>query len=201
MAVRGDYEGARAQAGNFIFLPLMFAGGGFADDGLRLAGGFADDGIRFLSPSRLGSVGEANRIAQGFGSIDDISFITRELRRKTGAEIVFSSREALRRGRSGVPIGNYFDLDTNTIHLMTGRANTGRGVFFEEVQHALDQFYNPAWNNPFIMQGNVNLHRGTFHRLANNPWFNLSHDELTGFLGWQGGASRDMILESMMFVH
>ena len=37
------------------------------------------------------------------------------------------------------------------------------------------------------MRGNEKLHIGTFSRLANNPWFNLTHDETMGFLAWKGG--------------
>ena len=107
--------------------------------------------------------------------VDYVKQLEAALTKNTGTKIVWRSREADK-------VGNHFNWDDNVIHLQTGRTNTVRGVLFEEIQHALDFKANPDWVFAPAMGGNNRLHAGTFNRLANHTLFDLTHDEMMGFL-------------------
>lgn len=74
--------------------------------------------------------GLANQVIQGTTTRKQTRMIREHLRDTTGTEIIFGSKKA-----SDV---NYYDPRTNTIHLRSGSRNQPRGMFFEEVQHAID---------------------------------------------------------------
>ena len=84
--------------------------------------------------------------------------------------------------------GNFFDGSRNggkgEIHLAYCPGKVPNGVFFEEIQHALDYhagvlevpeaslYGSPEWDVQ-----NFRAHVGTFRRMAENPWFKLSDEE------------------------
>ena len=80
---------------------------------------------------------------------------------------------------------NAFDIKENVIYIkdywIKGKFRTQRGVFFEETQHAIDQFTNPALNNKKVL-GNIKLHAGTFERMSRNTLFDLSQQEADNLL-------------------
>ena len=153
--------------------------------GERLVKEIAQEGSERLgkNASRLGQEGG---IARGIVP-DDISRgemkkLQERLKSATGTEVVPMSRQAQR-------YGNHFDPQSNSIHLMDRKPN--RGMFYEEVQHALDQA-TPGLNDlPFPgTKGNELLHAGTFDRLADNKWFNLTPEQKQAFKD-QAQAWRD----------
>lgn len=127
-----------------------------------------------LAPNRIGGI--ANDIAGGIADEAYVRQLEAILKKQTRTRIDWRSRVADN-------VGNHFDFDANVIHLTTGRTNTVRGVLFEEIQHALDFQVNPNWvRRDLFPGGNNRLHAGTFNRLANNSLFELTHDEMKGFL-------------------
>lgn len=142
----------------------------------------------FLSRTlrQLGAVGKsrgiASEIVQGLTTRREASFLRQQLKELAGTDIVYGSIKS--RGR------NFFDSLDNKIHLRSGARQQPRGMFFEEIQHALDQrVANGALNdlrrfgfseNPVL--ANLRLHAGTFRRMAENPLFKLSPGERANLL-------------------
>ena len=118
--------------------------------------------------------GDANKILPGDLNADEIKELKRFVKKEAGTDILFKSREAKKEG-------NYFNWTTNEIHLKKGKTIQPRGMFLEEVQHALDDakghhegFKNP-WDEMYIgkkdPKPNLILHAGTFERMAENSKF------------------------------
>ncbi len=153
--------------------------------GERLVKEIAQEGSERLgkNASRLGQEGGfARNIVPDDISRSEMKKIQDRLKSTTGTDVVPMSRQAQR-------YGNHFDPQSNAIHLVDRKPN--RGMFYEEVQHALDQ-RTPGLNDlPFPgTKGNELLHAGTFDRLADNKWFNLTPQQKQSFKD-QAQAWRD----------
>jgi hypothetical protein len=126
--------------------------------------------------------GIANSIIEGVVSIAEQRRLARYIAKRHGTRVLLRD-----------PVGrNAFDPTTNTIHLRHPRNNLPRGVYYEEIQHALDfhaRRYEGLWPLPHPLSPsyrveNSKLHIITFKQIAKNEhgWFNLTAGQINDLL-------------------
>jgi hypothetical protein len=135
-----------------------------------------------LQPLKTGNSGYAARIAKGAIGEEEAARIIAELEKAHpgGVKVVWNSPDTgfkMPQNYAAHPPGG-----PTEIHFMGGPAETERGVFFEEVQHALDRHANYDWIDAAKMGGNEKLHAGTFERLSKNDLFKMTPEEREAFL-------------------
>jgi RHS repeat-associated protein len=114
--------------------------------------------------------GIANNILPGNFNAEEIKELKRILKREGNSTVEFRSRAAELEG-------NHFDTVTKVVHVKGSKTSQPRGMFLEEIQHAIDEAVDPALNKSFNFgsqgskQANTKLHVGTFERMSNNPSF------------------------------
>ena len=117
---------------------------------------------------RIASQGTFSNIIQGKIKGGEMQSIAGQLEKMTGTKIIWNSNEA--------KSGNFFDLGRNQIHLQGGVDKQRRGMFYEEVQHAMDYHADPNLiTDP--SKTNKQKHATTAERMIDNPLLPTSQEE------------------------
>jgi len=137
------------------------------------------------SSSRVYSDGTANSLIKGKLSRLEMKKLRKYIKEKTGTEIIFGSELANKFTKkdikSGIKLkeGNFFvkyNSGSSEIHLVIGtKSKQPRGAIMEEIQHVLDEAADPLLNDRNLH--NLQLHVGTFRRMAANTDFSLTDKE------------------------
>jgi hypothetical protein len=107
--------------------------------------------------------GTFSRIIEGKIGWREQQQIAKALESQTKTKIIYNSKAARKDG-------NHFNGDENTIHLKNSAKNMRRGLFYEEVQHALDE-QTGAYGilRSHIPSQNRALHAITARNIVQNP--------------------------------
>ena len=179
----GAFNGALL-ATNIGSVAPEWAAAGFEAAGIAASrageGIFSSFGEAEPALSRIGAVadsegGIANQILSGRVGGARAKQLADLIERTTGTKVFFNSKLAIEEG------GNFFNSATNEIHLLDRARAVKQGVFFEEIQHALDNASGlletlPSSSMIGTEEGqilNLQLHAPVFERMASNPWFQL----------------------------
>ncbi|MFN0035514.1 MAG: hypothetical protein ACKVUS_10620 [Saprospiraceae bacterium] len=150
-----------------------------ASDANRALNG-AGDGVPQVPNAKtlnrsLESIGTASKSIPGALTHDQQIDLINNIEKQLGIkiEVTYNSRH------------NYFDMDTKKLHLAIAEGeNIGRGTFFEELQHAIDDVNNrnPATAYPADSIENAIFHRQVFDRMVKNPLFDITETEAEDLL-------------------
>jgi hypothetical protein len=142
------------------------------------AGGLLLPGWHRLNISEEGGI--ANSIIGGIVSKADARRLARYIQQRHGTTTMFGSRF------------NDFDASTNTISLRHPRNAVPRGVFYEEIQHALDYHVGlyegllpiPVEGTSYHDAFNNRIHIIAFRNMAGNKlgWFELTQEQIEALL-------------------
>jgi RHS repeat-associated protein len=125
--------------------------------------------------------GIANRLIPGKLPTKEAKQLAAYIEQLAKTKVYFRSPIAMK-------AGNHFNPHSNEIHVVNKVNQLPRGMFMEEVQHALDDFIDMERNisSNFGVEGsdaaNKLLNAGTFERMAENPKFNLTPQEQQNLL-------------------
>jgi hypothetical protein len=153
-ALKGLSEARALKSGAEIASTLKSVGGEAAATG---AGG------------KIGEVGTFSEIIRGDIRSKAMRKIGSALKKQYGTKIVYNS-DAVARG------GGHFDWAKNEIHFQGGELKQRKGLFYEEVQHAID-YHNGEYGLDPSDLDNFELHSITAKNLAANPLLHTSDME------------------------
>jgi hypothetical protein len=138
----------------------------------RGAIGLGRSGLRVAARGIDEASGVANRVLKGELGLLRRWKITRNIRKTYGLSLKGKIKYNA--------VENFFDPHTKMIHLTGSRfGKHKRGVFFEELQHAIDDFQGLTPNpipKPHTLE-NYLFHEQVFKRMIDNPVFDISKRE------------------------